>query len=159
MRPSQTAKALRHIASKLDRSTNPDRRLVAKDLKRVLAAIGDGEELVGSVDEEKAIKYIDLIDPVSVQLGPMESLGRDEGAIQVSIPAYGIRPFWIEFDAGMTLSEFGDSITNAIPYVDDPTEAQQKYAEFDAQLDSMTGTGKAEGKTRFVSIENNGWLE
>jgi hypothetical protein len=40
MKPYQAARSLRHIASKIQNSKNPDRKLVAKDLKCVLAALG-----------------------------------------------------------------------------------------------------------------------
>jgi hypothetical protein len=39
MKPSQVAQSLRHIASKIQQSRNPDRDLVARDLKRVLAVL------------------------------------------------------------------------------------------------------------------------
>ena len=41
MKPSQIAQELNHIASKIQHSKNPDRKLVARDLKRMLAALGD----------------------------------------------------------------------------------------------------------------------
>ena len=40
MKPSQLASQLRRIASKIDASSNPDRALVARDLKKILAAVG-----------------------------------------------------------------------------------------------------------------------
>jgi hypothetical protein len=40
MRPSQLAQALRQIAAKIDNSKSPKRELVARDLKRTLAAVG-----------------------------------------------------------------------------------------------------------------------
>jgi len=40
MKPSQTAQTLRKIAAAIDASKSPDRRLVARDLKKVLAAVG-----------------------------------------------------------------------------------------------------------------------
>ena len=49
MKPSQVANSLRHIASKIDNSTNPKRELVARDLKRLVTAMGT---LTG---QEKAI--------------------------------------------------------------------------------------------------------
>ena len=39
MKPSQLASQLRRIAAGIDRSKNPDRNLVARDLKKVLVAI------------------------------------------------------------------------------------------------------------------------
>jgi len=48
MKPSQTVQALRHIASKLDGSTNPDRSLVAADVRRVLARIATNYLYVSS---------------------------------------------------------------------------------------------------------------
>ena len=39
MKPSQVAQTLRHIASKIQNSKNPDRELVARDLKRVVTAM------------------------------------------------------------------------------------------------------------------------
>jgi len=39
MKPSETAETLRKIAATIDNSESPDRRLVASDLKKVLAAI------------------------------------------------------------------------------------------------------------------------
>jgi len=39
MKPSQLASQLRRIASAIDSSRNPDRRLVARDLKKVLASV------------------------------------------------------------------------------------------------------------------------
>ncbi len=39
MKPSETAETLRKIAAAIDNSKNPDRRMVAADLKRVLAAV------------------------------------------------------------------------------------------------------------------------
>jgi len=42
MKPSQLAIQLRRIASKIEASKNPDRTLVARDLKRTLAALAAG---------------------------------------------------------------------------------------------------------------------
>jgi len=42
MKPSQLASQLRRIASKIDASKNPDRTLVAKDLKKVLSSLKTG---------------------------------------------------------------------------------------------------------------------
>jgi hypothetical protein len=42
MKPSQTAQSLRRIASKIQNSKNPDRILVARDLKKLLAAVAAG---------------------------------------------------------------------------------------------------------------------
>ena len=39
MKPSQLAGQLRRIASAIDSSRNPDRSLVARDLKKVIAAV------------------------------------------------------------------------------------------------------------------------
>jgi hypothetical protein len=39
MNPFKTAQTLRHIAAKIQNSKNPDRNLVARDLKLILAAI------------------------------------------------------------------------------------------------------------------------
>ena len=39
MKPSQLASQLRRIASKIDSSKSPDRTLVARDLKKVLAVV------------------------------------------------------------------------------------------------------------------------
>jgi hypothetical protein len=44
MKPSQTAQALRHIASKIENSKNPDKSLVAKDIQKVLAALDRSTE-------------------------------------------------------------------------------------------------------------------
>jgi hypothetical protein len=44
MKPSQVAGALRHIASKIQNSKNPDRKLVAQDLQRILVAIDTGRD-------------------------------------------------------------------------------------------------------------------
>jgi len=41
MNPNQVAKALRQIATKIDNSKSPNRELVARDLKRILAAVGE----------------------------------------------------------------------------------------------------------------------
>ena len=48
MKPSQVAGSLRHIASKIQNSKTPDRRLVAKDLRQVLAA-ATGHMTVGQL--------------------------------------------------------------------------------------------------------------
>jgi hypothetical protein len=47
MKPSQLATTLRRIASNIERSRNPDRTLVAKDLKRVIVALAAIPSLVG----------------------------------------------------------------------------------------------------------------
>jgi len=39
MKPSELASQLRRIASKIDASKNPDRTLVAQDLKQIIAAV------------------------------------------------------------------------------------------------------------------------
>ena len=39
MKPSQLSATLRHIAAKIDNSKRPDRTLVARELKRVVAAV------------------------------------------------------------------------------------------------------------------------
>jgi len=39
MKPSQLASQLRRIAAAIDKSRNPDRNLVARDLKKVIAAV------------------------------------------------------------------------------------------------------------------------
>ena len=39
MKPTQVAAALRHIAAKIDNSRNPDKTLVARELKRVINII------------------------------------------------------------------------------------------------------------------------
>ena len=39
MKPSQVAEALRHIASKIQNSKQPIRKLVAEDLQQVLSAL------------------------------------------------------------------------------------------------------------------------
>ena len=43
MKPSHVSRELRRIASKIDGSTNPSSKLVANDLKRVLAAMGGSD--------------------------------------------------------------------------------------------------------------------
>lgn len=43
MKPSELATALRRIATRIDNSKRPDRGLVARDLKRVLAAVAAPE--------------------------------------------------------------------------------------------------------------------
>ena len=48
MKPSQIADALRRIASRIEKSNNPDRRLVAQDLNKVLAAISG--KRVGAIE-------------------------------------------------------------------------------------------------------------
>ena len=68
MKPSQLASQLRRIASKIDASKNPDRTLVAKDLKKVLAAVSSGtgalraiienEEIVGIEADFNGKKYV-----------------------------------------------------------------------------------------------------
>jgi len=45
MKPSELASQLRRIASKIDKSRNPDRRLVARDLKKVLVSV-DSDTIV-----------------------------------------------------------------------------------------------------------------
>jgi len=40
MKPSDLSKSLRQIAAKIDASKRPDRVLVARDLKRILVAVG-----------------------------------------------------------------------------------------------------------------------
>lgn len=47
MKPSQLASRLRRIASAIDNSKNPNRNLVAKDIRRVLLAMGDSSKLCG----------------------------------------------------------------------------------------------------------------
>jgi len=39
MKPSQLANQLRRIATAIDKSKNPDRKLVARDLKKILFSI------------------------------------------------------------------------------------------------------------------------
>jgi uncharacterized iron-regulated protein len=39
MKPSQVAMALRHIASAIQASKNPDRKLVARDLKKIISVL------------------------------------------------------------------------------------------------------------------------
>ena len=39
MKPSQVSASLRRIASKIEASKNPDRNLVARDLKRIVAEV------------------------------------------------------------------------------------------------------------------------
>jgi hypothetical protein len=46
MKPSHVSRELRRIASKIDGSTNPSSKLVANDLKRVLAAMGGSDSRV-----------------------------------------------------------------------------------------------------------------
>jgi hypothetical protein len=41
MKPSQLASQLHRIASKIEASKNPDRTLVARDLKQILAAVAE----------------------------------------------------------------------------------------------------------------------
>jgi hypothetical protein len=45
MKPSDTSQALLRIASNIQNSKNPDRTLVARDLKKVLAALAGGVEI------------------------------------------------------------------------------------------------------------------
>ena len=68
MKPSQLASQLRRIAAAIDNSKNPDRTLVAKDLKKVLAAVSSGtgalraiienEEIVGIEADFNGKKYV-----------------------------------------------------------------------------------------------------
>jgi hypothetical protein len=44
MTPSQTSQALRHIAANIQNSKSPDRKLVAKDLRSLLAAFLDPQD-------------------------------------------------------------------------------------------------------------------
>jgi hypothetical protein len=65
MKPSVVANSLRRIASGIANSKNPSRKLVARDLKRILAAIGDAydvnEALKASIDEAfKTGKSVEL---------------------------------------------------------------------------------------------------
>ena len=48
MKPSDLSKTLRQIAAKIDASKRPDRILVSRDLKRVLAAIGSKSKYDGA---------------------------------------------------------------------------------------------------------------
>lgn len=52
MKPSQLARSLRHIAAKIENSKKPRRDLVAKDLKRVIAAVEPqgGMQLIGNIN-------------------------------------------------------------------------------------------------------------
>ena len=66
MKPSQTAQTLRKIAAAIDASKSPDRRLVARDLKKVLAAVGglggefpDGEQVNWSEIENTLFNALD----------------------------------------------------------------------------------------------------
>jgi hypothetical protein len=47
MDPSGIAQALYHIASKIQNSKNPDRTLVARDLKKILAALNSVDKIRG----------------------------------------------------------------------------------------------------------------
>jgi hypothetical protein len=55
MKPSQIAQALNHIASKIQASKNPDKNLVARDLKKIIAQIDED----GSMTEDDFIKMIE----------------------------------------------------------------------------------------------------
>jgi len=59
MKPSQLANKLRHIASKIDSSKNPDRTLVARDLKKVLAAVSPGANTLRAIIENEEIVGIE----------------------------------------------------------------------------------------------------
>ena len=45
MKPSQVARTLRRIASRIDKSYQPSRHLVAKDLKRIVVAMKDVDDI------------------------------------------------------------------------------------------------------------------
>lgn len=45
MKPSELAARLRRIASKIEASSKPSRALVSRDLRRVLANMGDGAKM------------------------------------------------------------------------------------------------------------------
>ena len=55
MKPSHVSRELRRIASKIDGSTNPSSKLVANDLKRVLAAMGGADQSNDEFESDKIV--------------------------------------------------------------------------------------------------------
>jgi hypothetical protein len=60
MKPSQLASQLRRIASAIDNSKQPDRTLVARDLKKVLAGISHSSKIVINSYSNIAIRTPDV---------------------------------------------------------------------------------------------------
>lgn len=52
MKPSQVAQALRHIASGIEKSQKPQKHLVAKEIKKIVAQIGGGSSRIVNITDE-----------------------------------------------------------------------------------------------------------
>jgi hypothetical protein len=75
MKPSQTAQALRRIAANIQNSKNPDRNLVARDLKKILAAISG--QIVINMYDKIAIKTNDVRGQLKAWMADLINRGQE----------------------------------------------------------------------------------
>lgn len=131
MEPSQVSTRLRRIAAGIDKckgSVRPD--LVTKDLRRVLAAMENGEEgfdYEGTIMDHMETLEADLkrhLDALVMQEGVreidvvgVESIEQDTGEVELSSPEIPGGPWKVRFDAHENWSDFlmrGDDSLNEV---------------------------------------------
>ena len=133
MKPSQTAQALRRIASKIQSSKNPDRTLVARDLKKILAAVINSNSISTKVYIWN--KVMDMVAEFEVMvptnLSPIQTLQLVQDSIDQQDPqedtgAYNLKvyqmgPVWV--------GKLGDDLNTTVYFSLTDSDAAKELAE------------------------------
>jgi hypothetical protein len=119
MKPSQVAISLRHIAAKIQASKSPDRRLVARDLKKIISKIA-GMDMDDAPFKGAELNGIKCLKSVIREHKPLTSDSPYpviDGVFQFSTPNGHIIVFDGRFDqndAKFVLLKDGKDISNQI---------------------------------------------
>lgn len=129
MKPNQLVTTLRRIASNIERSKNPDRNLVARDLKKVVVAINNSTDSGTPLTQEhypvSMTTYGDMNDPSTYKpthytlSNIARRLGRDPNAAVVFINDGVQVAFWQGAD------ETGSAWYYQYLPLEDPNDATQ----------------------------------
>ena len=111
--PSKVAAQLRHIASKLENSINPNRSLVSKDLRKIIAGMDD--------EHEKLDKLVDSL--LMLKNGEGDGISYDE--------MYSTRQYVTENNITLDEGHTFDDFKNELEYIYENRKPNEKFECFD----------------------------